>query len=465
MFRYIFGFLFLLGFAAHSTAQTAVVQGTVRDSVANKPLDGAYIFTEPGNYNAYTGENGQYRLEVPANKSFKIIFSYVGRFVQVQVDPLKEGEVRTINARIQTTYTTGDVEVNGVRGRETPNLVFIRPKDVARFSGPSGNLENFIKTLPGVSGNNELSSGFNVRGGNYDENLIYVNEIEIYRPQLIRQGQQEGQSFINPDLVENISFSAGGFQAKYGDKLSSVLDVSYREPDSFATGMRASLLGVSVYAEDRIGSRLSYTLGSRYRTNAYLFGSLDVQGNYKPRFMDIQALVRYEINSKTQLSYLGGIAQNQYQFVPESQTTSFGTVSEALQLTVFFNGGELMRYTTSTNALTLKYTPNNHFQLRLIGSAITSNEREFYTVEGAYRLDELDKDLGSSTFGQAKFNRGAGYFINHARNELMVAIATGAAKMKYAKDIWDIDGGLEYRYESIYDRLNEWVYNDSVDYS
>ncbi len=446
-------------------AQTATIQGVVSDSTSGTPLEGAYVYVEGSNDGSYTNANGQYTIKVKSNKKLVLVFSYVGKGFFMEIEPLADNESRTINARIQTTYTTNTVDFNIDKGRTNPTVISIRPKELDRFSSAIGGVESLLKTLGVVSSNNELSSGFNVRGGNYDENLIYVNDIEVYRPQLIRSGQQEGQSFINPDLVENISFSAGGFQAKYGDKMSSVLDVKYREPDSFATGARISLLGVSVFVEDKIGARFRYLVGARYRTNAYLFGSLDVQGNYKPRYLDLQTVITYEINSKTQLSFLGGIAQNQFQFVPESQVTSFGTVTEALQLTVFFNGGELMRYTTSTNALTLKYSPNKHFQVRVIGSSLYSNEREFYTVEGAYRLDELDKDLGSATFGQAKFNRGAGYFINHARNELEVQMYTGGTKASYYKGIWNLNYGVEYRHEAIRDVLNEWVYNDSVDYS
>lgn len=460
-------FLFLsLLFTIGLKAQTANLTGTVRDSLAKNPLVGAFVFLEDNNQvNTITDANGAYRLIVPPNIALTVIFSYVGKVIRVEVPPLKNDETRKLDALIQSTIIKGDIDVNGQRGRETPTITYIRPKELGKFVGPTGNVENLLKTLPGVAGNNELSSGFSVRGGNYDENLIYVNDIEIYRPQLIRSGQQEGQSFINPDLVSNIAFSAGGFQAKYGDKMSSVLDVTYREPDSFATGARMSLLGLSAYVENKVGARFSYTIGARYRTNAYLFGSLDVQGDYKPRYLDFQTLLKYDINAKTTLSFLGGIAQNQFQFTPQTQTTSFGTVQEALQLTVFFNGGELMRYTTSTNALTLKYTRNKHFQVRVIGSGIYSNEREFYTVEGAYRIDELDKDLGSATFGQAKFNRGAGYFINNARNELEVQMYTGAVKASYYKGVWNLNYGLEYRHEAIRDVLNEWVYNDSVDYS
>lgn len=456
-------FLLLLPFS-FAWAQEATISGVVRDSLNGAPIDGVSIILDKST-ETMSDSGGRYRLTVPSGRSLILYFSYSGKTQVVKVPALAPGETRFVFARISSAYYGKQTIIVGEKERDKPEIISIRPKDVERFTGPVPGIESILKTLGVASGNNELSSGFNVRGGNYDENLIYVNDIEIYRPQLIRSGQQEGQSFINTDMVENISFSAGGFQAKYGDKMSSVLDVQYRRPDSFATGFRVSFLGAQAYVEDKVNTRFRYLIGARYRSNAYLFGSFDVQGNYQPRFMDVQGLLIYDINSKTQLSLLSGVGQNQFQFVPESQRTSFGTVSEALQLTVYFNGAELMQYTTSTNALTLKYNPNKRFEVRVIGSAIHSNEREFYTVEGAYRLDELDKDLGSSTFGQAKFNRGAGYFINHARNELQVEAYTGAVKARYTDSMWNLEYGVEYRYEGIRDVLNEWVYNDSVDYS
>lgn len=464
MTRYLTLLLLLLaGYA--SFGQKAKVTGKLLDSTTGKGLEYAYVIYNTSNLYSTTNLYGEFNLEVPADTPFFLTFQYQGLTHKVNVKALKPGENKVLEVRMRGTLEGQEIGIQSQRDRAKISVITLKPGEFKRFSNPSGNFENILKTLGVASGNNELSSGFNVRGGNYDENLIYVNDIEIYRPQLIRSGQQEGLSFINSDLVNNIEFSAGGFSARYGDKLSSVLDITYRKPDSFSAGGNINFLGASLYMEGRKGPRFRYLVGARYRSNAYLFGSLDVQGNYQPRFMDIQSLMQYDINSRLNLSWLGALASNRYLFVPESQRTSFGTVSQALQLTIFFNGAELMRYLTTTNALTLKYTPNVYSQYKLIASAITSNEREYYTVEGAYRLDELDKDLGSSTFGQAKFNRGAGYFINHARNELQVQAYTAAFRGLYTKNAWNLRYGADYRKEIINDVLNEWVYNDSADYS
>ncbi len=458
-------FTLLLLSALNGWAQTAVISGMVSDSNSFRAIEGAYITLRDTNLHTYTDERGRYKLIVPANRPLYVQFSYIGKYVMVRVEPLPAGSEKRIDARLSSEITTGEANVQGFKNREVPSIITIDPKDAAKFPNPSGNFESILKTLGVASGNNELSSGFNVRGGNYDENLIYVNDIEIYRPQLIRSGQQEGLSFINPDLVENISFSAGGFQARYGDKLSSVLDIKYKQPRKRESGFQASLLGAQAYTQGRIGPRFSYLLGARYRSNSYLFGTFDVQGNYKPRFGDFQSLLTYRVTTNFDISLLSSFAANRFLFIPESQRTSFGTVTQALQLSVFFNGAELMRYRTLTNGLTFNYNSSPRAQSKLILSHYTSTETEFYTVEGAYRLDELDKDLGSETFGQAKFNRGAGYFINHARNELLVNSYSASFKNTYTKGRWFIHWGADYRREEIRDVLNEWVYNDSVDYS
>lgn len=464
MFRYLLLFFFLISFHL-GYSQSAIVSGYLTDSASGKPLENAYVVLANSQAYVISDANGFYSIKVPSDTAFVLYFRFQRIVESRDIKPLKSGTTTTINVKIPAIVTAGVVTIlSDAIERGGISTITLDPADMWQIPNP-GNFENILKTLGVASGNNELSSGFNVRGGNYDENLIYVNDVEIYRPQLIRSGQQEGLSFINSDLVQNINFSAGGFQARYGDKMSSVLDITYRRPDSFSVGGNINFLGAQAHVEGKKGSRFRYLIGGRYRSNSYLFGSLDVQGNYQPRFFDIQSLLQYDINSRLKLTLLSAVASNRYLFVPESQKTSFGTVSQALQLTVFFNGAELMRYVTTTNALSLQYNPNDKLQLKLVSSAITSNEREFYTVEGAYRLDELDKDLGSSTFGQAKFNRGAGYFINHARNQLLVQAYTVAGKGSYFDGPWNLRFGVDYRKEIINDVLNEWVYNDSADYS
>lgn len=446
-------------------AQYAKIEGQVLDSATQQPLEGAYLFLSNTKPTISTNASGRFSMSVPANQSLILYATYTSRKSISTIQPLKPNETYKIIIYLSTTYESNEMVITAKISRDIPDVITINPKKAKAIPNPSGNIESLLKTLGVASGNNELSSGFNVRGGNYDENLIYVNDVEIYRPQLIRSGQQEGLSFINADLVDNIRFSAGGFQARYGDKMSSVLDIDYRKPLSFEAGAQASFLGASAYVGGKKGSRFSYLLGARFRSNAYLLGTFDVQGNYKPIFGDFQSLIRYDISLKTELSLLSGFALNRFLFIPQSQQTSFGTVTQALQLSVFFNGGELMGYQTLTNAATLKHQVNSNFQTKLIASQFLSNEREFYTVEGAYRLDELDRDLGSETFGQARFNRGAGYFINHARNELLVQAYQLANRNVIINKYGDLRFGAELRKELINDFLNEWVYNDSAEFS
>ncbi|HYG14112.1 MAG TPA: TonB-dependent receptor, partial [Bacteroidia bacterium] len=279
-------------------------------------------------------------------------------------------------------------------------------------------------------------------------------------------GQQEGLSFINPDMVKNVRFSAGGFEARYGDKMSSVLDVTYRRPEKFGAGANLNFMGASVYAEGRSKyNRFTWLAGSRVRSNQYILNTLDVQGDYKPLFVDVQGLFTYAINSKLTLSYLGNFAVNRYLLVPQTQRTSFGTVTNALQLTVFFDGTELMRYNTFMNGATLEYEPTRYTTLKLIGSYFNSTEREFFTTEGAYRLDQLENELGNDNFGQARFNKGVGYFINHGRNQLNAYVRAIAHKGSHIKKGWNLYWGVQYQSESIQDRQREWYYVDSAGYS
>lgn len=335
-----------------------------------------------------------------------------------------------------------------------------------------GQSADIIKLLPGVFSQSELTSQYNVRGGNYDENLIYVNGIEIYRPQLVRSGQQEGLGFLNTDLINNLTFYPGGFEAKYGDKLSSALDVEYIEPDTQLGGSAtASFLGGSISLYDRPNRNFYYVAGVRYRANNYILNSLDVQGQYRPIFYDIQLLLSYKPGKKKQflnwsIDYLGNLAQNKFSFAPVQQTTRFGTINRPLELTVGYAGLEVMNYTTATNALSIQYKPSIRNSYRFTNSLFNALENEYYTVEGAYNLGELDNNLGSDNFGQRKQTLGLGYFINHARNDLQSWVYNSSfdAIHKVGKSSNTvIEWGLNYRQENFDDRVLEWRYNDSAE--
>lgn len=340
-----------------------------------------------------------------------------------------------------------------------------------KFIPGTGQSNDFVKLLPGVFSSSELTSQYNVRGGNYDENLIYVNGIEIYRPQLVRTGQQEGLGFINSDLIQNIEFYAGGFEAKYGDKLSSVLDVKYLEPDSFGGSVSASMLGINLSLRNKVNKSFSYLFGARYRANNYLLNSLDVSGQYSPIFYDFQTLITYKPLRKNgrpqnwKFEYLGNLAQNKFSFRPEQQTTKFGTISRPLELTVGYAGLETMNYTTATNAISISHRPSIQTVYKFTNSLFNALESEYYTVEGAYNLGELDNNLGSDNFGQRKQTLGIGYFINHARNDLQSWVyntsLSGSHKSRASKHI--IEWSVNYRQENFDDRVLEWKYNDSAE--
>jgi len=331
---------------------------------------------------------------------------------------------------------------------------------------------DFVKLLPGVFSGSELTSQYNVRGGNYDENLIYVNGIEIYRPQLVRTGQQEGLGFINSDLIKDIDFYAGGFAAEYGDKLSSVLDVQYLEPDTQVSGsVSASFLGLNLSLNNKPSKGFSYVFGARYRANNYILNSLDATGQYRPIFYDVQTLLTFIPQRKNRtwqnwkIQYLGNIARNKFSFAPVQQTTKFGTINRPLELTIGFAGLETMNYTTATNALSVTYAPSITTKYTFTNSLFNSLENEYYTVEGAYNLGELDNNLGSNNFGQRKQTLGLGYFINHARNDLQSWVynssVKGSHKSRATKNI--IEWGANYRQENFDDRVLEWKYNDSAE--
>jgi hypothetical protein len=330
----------------------------------------------------------------------------------------------------------------------------------------TGAVETLIKTLPGVSSNNELSSQYTVRGGNFDENLVYVNDIEIYRPFLIRAGQQEGMSFINSDMVSTIEFSAGGFDAKYGDKMSSVLDIKYRKPSDFRGSASAGLLGATAHFEDvTLKGRLSHISGIRYKTNRYLLGSLDEKGEYDPQFLDFQTYITYQFSEKFNVSFLGNIAQNQYEFIPQTRRTTFGTWDTPLNTTIYFEGQEVDDFKTYLGALSANYHPNINLNLKFIASAYYATEEETYDILGQYFLNQLERDLSSEEFGDSVLNLGVGSFLNHARNYLDATVYSFSHRGAFDAESHLLNWGVKFQHESIEHKINEWIYRDSTGYS
>jgi len=461
----IISFLFIVLSSLESKAQQSEIYGTVRDA-NNRPAFGVSVSVFGKPYGTITDSKGKYSLMVPANEALKIYFSFTGMENDSALLNLKAGERIEINKSLKNRVVEFKDVVIEEKSLKKINITPINPKIVGVIPTPNQSVEDLLKTLPGVSSSNELSSSYSVRGGNYDENLVYINDFEVYRPLLVRSGQQEGLSVINPDMVESISFSAGGFEAKYGDKLSSVLDIQYRKPKTFGGSVSASLLGASLQLENRSKNAKWYWMtGIRQKSNQYLLNTFDTKGEYKPSFTDFQVLTGFEFSKKFSIEAFGNYARNRYNLVPQSRETNFGTISDAKRFTVYFEGQEVDRYQTMTGSLSASLKPSDELKLKLIASAYDTQEEENFDILGQYFLDQLENDFGEDNFGNVAFNLGVGSFLNHARNRLDARVYSVEHKGEHIGDnsvwLW----GVKYQQETIEDKLHEWYYNDSAGFS
>ena len=442
------------------------IEGEITDNKDN-PLGSVNISIINKSSGITSDKNGNYSMTIDANRSHVIAFSFIGyQTEKIRIPMLKKGQKYKLDiVLIESNTLLKDIIVKDHKSRKN-NLSRIKTKHVEVIPGSGGGIESVLKTLPGVSSANELSSQYSVRGGNFDENLVYVNGIEVYRPFLIHSGQQEGLSFVNPDLVGSILFSAGGFSAKYGDKMSSVLDIKYKEPKRTAASLSLSLLGGSAHFEGtNKNKRFNYLFGIRHKTNQYLLNSLDTDAEYKPVFSDLQTFLNYKLNTSWDISLLTNISKNQYQMIPQDRNTDFGTFNEALRLTIFFEGQELDKYETYFGALSIKHNPNTHLQLQLTTSAFQTFEQENFDVLGEYWLYQLDNNLGSDNFGDVAFDRGVGKYINHARNSLDARVVNFSHKGNYNNNTTTINWGLQFQKEEIHDKISEWTLIDSAGFT
>jgi hypothetical protein len=360
----------------------------------------------------------------------------------------------------------GEVIITSGNRKRVEGITAIDPIVIRQIPGANAGVENILKTLPGVNSNNELSTQYSVRGGNFDENLVYVNEIEVYRPFLVRSGQQEGLSFTNTEMVQNVDFSAGGFQAKYGDRLSSVLDITYRIPTQFAAALEASLLGGSITVEGvSKNKKWANITGVRYRDNSLLVNSQETEANFNPTFADIQTYLTFTPNAKWQFGFLGNISQNTYNFKPLSRQTNFGTIDEPRALQVFYQGEEKARYQTFFGAFKSSFNINENNTLKFIGSAYHTLEEEYFDIFASYFLGEVDTAIGSETVGDVTFSRGIGTQLNHGRNNLDALIFNAELKGFHKVKTHTLEWGLKYTREDIRDRLIEWEVIDSAGFS
>jgi len=445
--------------------ENAVLTGKITNQEQN-PLVSVNVSVSGTTTGTTSDEEGVYVLELPPNRSYTLLFSMLGYESREVLITLNPDEVRVLNISLAVSVEElREVQVTGERER-TENFIQLDLKDLKMLPSVTGDIESALKTLPGVSSNTELSSQYSVRGGNYDENLVYVNEIEIYRPFLIRSGQQEGLSFVNSNMVSSLHFSAGGFDATYGDKMSSVLDITYRQPQAFGGNISASLLGGALYLEGiSKNNRFTHATGIRYKSTRYLLNSFDTEGDYNPVFTDFQTFLTYDLSKKWEISFLGNYANNKYEFTPQDRRTSFGTITDAIQLFVLYDGQEVDKFTTWQAAFSAKYQPSESVRLSFIASTFHTSEEETLDIQGRYSLNALDKEIGSENLGDSIMNIGIGRFIDHARNFLDATVISGIHKGSFTGDNHHLKWGAGYRHEKIDDRLNEWTFIDSAGFS
>lgn len=461
--KIIFVFIFL-GIYNSSFGQTALVKGIILDK-NNQPVNNVNVTSINDRTNSDL--NGSYSIKIPANQKITIVFTHISLKRTTVSLSLKPNEVYEFNIVMNDQQEQmGEVIITSSNRKQVLGMTTIQPAMIKNITGANAGIENILRTLPGVNSNNELSTQYAVRGGNYDENLVYVNEIEVYRPFLIRSGQQEGLSFTNTDLVQNVDFSAGGFQSKFGDKLSSVLDITYRKPTRFAGTFEGSLLGGSL-SVDAISKNKKWmaVTGVRYRNNSLLVNSQDTETNYKPAFVDVQTNINFNASEKWNFNFLGNISQNNYNYQPLIRQTKFGTIDKPMVLSVFYEGQEKDKYATYFGAMKTTYKVGDNFNLKLITSIFHTTEQEHFDILAQYRLGEVETTIGGETFENVQNTRGIGAQLNHARNDLDALIINAELKGFHEWKSNIVEWGAKFTRESIRDRVVEWEVIDSAGFA
>jgi hypothetical protein len=476
--RLLFIVSLLLGTTLAFGQKIATIKGRVV-SEAGAPIKDANIRQIDSRNSTVSAPNGSFRLDVNPGKKTIVSISFLQQTRTFEFK-IKSGEIKnlgdiTLGAVYLDTATVTDKQSDVEDKRPKDFLEKIPKIDFNMAALPNAGVEKTLTYITAATSNNELTASYNVRGGNFDENLIYVNDIEIYRPFLVRSGQQEGMSFINPAMVEDVGFSGGGFEARYGDKLSSVLDIKYKSPDSFKGSMMASFMGVSGHIEGCFKKNIAtYLIGARYRANGYLLNALPTEGEYMPQFFDVQGLFDFNLSDNVSFSILGHYSSNLYHFIPQTRETSFGTVNQALALKVYFDGQEKDQYKTGTGALNLNWNVNDNLSLRFYASSFLTDETEYYDIQGQYFINELETNAGSDNFGDSINNIGVGTYLEHGRNDLTAFINAVYHKGTYnftsknensSLNRIFVDWGVKYEHDDFKDNLSEWKMVDSSGFS
>lgn len=465
----------------------AEIYGTIKDALSGEPIVLTTIYIDGTSLAAESNDDGSYNLGIEPDLASTVVFTRIGyKEARINIDPQPSGgrkkievELAPLDSDLEIIVRESKVENNGMIQQDVKALKLIPTV--------TGNLESILPhialgTTSGTGG--ELTSQYNVRGGNYDENLVYVNGFEIYRPQLITSGEQEGLSFPNIDLIQSLSFSSGGFEAKYGDKMSSVLDIQYKRPDTLAGSISASLLGGTGHIEGskKIGNsdykKIRYLGGARYKTTKYILGTLDVDGEYQTQFTDFQGYVTYDITRDLQVGLLGNYNRSKYNLIPDTRTTTLGLINFALQLNSVFEGQEVDQFISGMGGLSLTYLPDkkeNPYYLKLLASSSQSDESQTLDISGFYRLSQIEAGIGAENAGEELSVLGAG--TQHRFSRALLSSNITNAEIKGGKE-WNkelsnnrgfknhfLQSSIKIQHEIIEDRINEWERLDSAGYS
>ena len=453
MRRIVIIHLLLAVVALTASAQSFVLQGRVIDE-HNNPIELASVSCLKQGKATVTSLKGNYTLTLQSADSVAVRFSMIGYKSKTRVLRNPKGRLSLTVVLYGDDTTLGEVQVEGqrIQSGQTQEL---KSKDMKMAPTAAGNaVEELIQSQAGVSTHSELSSQYNVRGGSFDENSVYINHVEVFRPFLVRSGQQEGLSIINPDMVERIGFSTGGFEAKYGDKMASALDITYKRPKRFEANAQASLLGASAY----IGvatKKLAWANGIRYKTNRYLLGSLETDGEYKPNFLDYQTYLSYRTNKRWNIDFIGNISDSHYNFYPQNRETAFGTMQNVMNFTVYFDGQEKDLFRTYFGTLSIGHQFNDRTRLSLIASAYSTREQETYDIQGQYWLTQTETSE----------NLAVGTYFEHARNFLKAHVESAKLLINSKLKAHDVEAGITIKREHIKENSVEYEMRDSAGYS
>ncbi len=451
MVKKLLSLLILFTAVLQASAQTFTLQGRVTDE-DNNPVEFASVVSQ-GKV-ALTSLKGEFSLTLHSADSVVVKFSMIGYKPKTRVLVRPKGRQMLQVVLYSDDKTLSEVNVTGQR-IETGQTQTLKTDALKTAPSTTGNaVEELIQSQAGVSSHSELSSQYNVRGGSFDENSVYINNVEVYRPFLVRSGQQEGLSIINPDMVEKIGFSTGGFEAKYGDRMSSALDITYRQPKRTEGSVSASLLGASAYLGLK-GKKFTWSNGVRYKTTKYLLGSLETKGEYRPDFLDYQTYLAYRPNKRWKVDFIGNISDNHYHFVPEDRETSFGTLQNVKSFRVYFDGQEKDLFRTFFGTLGITRMFGDSTSVSLLASAFSTKEQERYDLQGQYWLTQTETSE----------NLGVGTYFQHARNYLDADVQSVKLMARHMTKHHKIEGGVTFKFEHITEKSVEYEMRDSSGYS